>query len=226
MKYKVILLFLIILIYGCESQLEKDYENIEFSCVDGSTPYLLEGEFDGKYFCYNSLSGHKFRYTISATTITKGNTTLSNIDSLNGEVIYFNNWSVRKDFRYDSIYDHNIYISSPSFTNVDSLKSFIPSILEERDLDIHSSDLSESFVITFMYNSNGDSSYKQISSFFGNQSNNNYLRITNFNEEKLLNGKTKYEFDFEFSCKLYDSIKKHDYFGEITNGVMKVNFIL
>jgi len=76
-----------------------------------------------------------------------------------------------------------------------------------------------------MYNSDGDSRYNQISSFFGSQSNENYLRITNFKEEKLFSGKTKYEFDFEFSCKLYNSIKNHKYFGEITNGILRVNFI-
>jgi len=121
MKNTAILFFIFSFsFFSCESQLEKDYKNIEFSCVVGSTPNLLEGEFDGKYFCYNSMSGHKFRYTISATTITKNNTTSSNIDSLNEEVVYFNNWSVMKDFRFDSLFDHNIYISTPSFTNTDS----------------------------------------------------------------------------------------------------------
>jgi len=73
-----------------------------------------------------------------------------------------------------------------------------------------------------MYNYDGDDGYRMMSSFHGKQSNNNYLRITNFSKDELLLGGTRYYFDFEFSCKLYHDIKTHDYFGEITNGILHV----
>jgi len=227
MRLSILLITIILLAYSCSSELKTDYENLEFECLEeDSIQNLLEGEFDGKYFCYSITSGHKFKYTIGATIITEGNTIPSNIDSLEGKVVYFNNWQVMKDFRFDSIYNHNIYISTPSFINADSLRNFVSTILEERELDIHSNNLSESFVISFMYNDDGDSSYETMSSFYGKQSNNNYLRITNFSKDELFLGGTRYKFDFEFSCKLYHDRKKHDYFGEITNGILHVDFLM
>jgi len=226
MKNSIIIFFLTIFIFSCEKQLTQDYENMEFSCTEEISQILLEGEFDGKYFCYNKLSGYEMKYTTSATIFTEGNKLVSNIDSLDGKVVYYNNWMVMKDIRFDSIYDHYIYISSPSFFNIDSLKNFIPSILEEKHLNIHSSEISRKFAITLKYNYNGDSGYREMSSLYGMQDSNNFLRISNFEEKTLITGQTKYNFDFEFNCKLYHSINKHEYFGQISNGILKVSFVL
>ena len=189
---------------GCGKPDFYSENDLVFSCNGMGDDIIFEGQMEGQEFCYTKTEGYSIQFFYRSVFNTKSN--ILNPTS-NDSVEIHREWEI-SDTDY-AVFKHGVSLVSPAL-DLDSAGIYFIEHLEEGDLEISNS--KNPFSVEFSFN-RIQGAYLG-SSIYGEQCDDNYIRINSIRRENKGEGMIVI-IEFEFLVKIYAISHKHDYFGEL-----------